>query len=186
MNFRGFSHPAVNLGYDHLVKAVQLPEQINKKRTFSPANYFQEVYSFPELAGISQSTDTFLNILYDEINFINIQRSVKIAAVRHPLARLQSCWRDKFSYWGTDDEKTGVKHDKLLSWLWSGVWENAKTFETEKTLATKKPGNIVSFEAFLSYITTSKNSFELLKPGLTRDHWRPISVQCKQGYCVSV
>merc|ERR1712043_127908 len=73
-----------------------------------------------------------------------------------------------------DDGKT-IKHDEILYGLWKNTWSVIdKNYETNKTRATKGPGNIVSFEAFLDYVSRENN----LKGGLRGDHWFPIYRQC--------
>ena len=165
------------------------PENLKHKQ-YNVSSYFKKWYSFPEEAGDdlqNLSVEAAQDILFDELNKHNIYDSVKIAAVRHPLARLQSCWRDKFSYWGTDSKEKGIKHDHILAALWNGTWiKIEKDFETEETRATKEPGNLVSFEAFLDYLTSqdvivNKNGETVMLPmkeGMKSDHWVPIYQQC--------
>ena len=114
---------------------------------------FNSRYSFPEKIG--ENIDDAENMLLDELNKNSMAKSVKVIAVRHPLARLQSCWRDKMTYWYTDDGKK-VKHDQILHQMWHRIWEFiSENLETEASNSTKGVGNIVSFEGFLKFITLS-------------------------------
>ena len=135
--------------YQRLVGSLK--HYANESAT-SLANFFKDKFSFP--SEISEITlESTKNLIFNELNKNNIQKSVKIIAVRHPLARLQSCWRDKMSYWYTDNGKT-IKHDQILFQMWSPMWKYInENLETSRSNQTKGYGNIVSFEGFLKFIT---------------------------------
>ena len=119
-------------------------------------NWWKSTYAFPDEIESGQNEELqevdLRNVMFDELNKSNIKKSVKIMTVRHPLARLQSCWRDKFSYWYTDDGKT-IKHDQILWQMWSPLWRFINEFiETPRTNLTKGRGNHVSLEGFLKYV----------------------------------
>ena len=94
----------------------------------------------------------------------------KIITVRHPLARLQSCHRDKFSLWKNGTE-VGVDHNHHVEKKWQEYWSLASTHETSSSLASKQPLEKVSLQAFLEYITTGYNY-------LSNPHWKPIHISC--------
>ena len=111
-----------------------------------------------------------------------------VIAARHPLARLQSCWRDKFSSWFTDDVGTKNRHDGMNE-LFAGNVMQSQKYETESSIATKVHGNKVSFEAFLRYITSTDGKIvetcevwpcdDPMKVSVTSQHWIPIYIQSR-------
>lgn len=95
-----------------------------------------------------------------------ITSAFKFINVRHPLARLESCWRDKFTFHGI------ATHDGPINW-YKLHWRECNKHENKDTLAAKPKNQKCSFVAFLKFITQGK--------GLTSmkdKHWTPISWTC--------
>ena len=88
--------------------------------------------------------------------------------VRHPLARLQSAWHDKFTVWPNDP----MHNSRIAKHFQDIYWKNAIKYDKLEWIVDPKLQK-VSFNGFLNYIVNG--------PGLTSDynyHWAPIYEIC--------
>lgn len=89
---------------------------------------------------------------------------------RHPLARLHSCWRDKFVDWYLDNLEYDHEHNDNVHHVFGRYYKKVQLHETEESLKILKeynePGDDklkqkhgkaqVSFFAFLDFILNGK------------------------------
>ena len=111
--------------------------------------------------------DLFQN-LADHLFVKNL--TFKFINARHPLARLESCYRDKFTFWRTGD------HDASIFWFKRKFHKICTKYEDKFSLSLKSEDQGCSFVAFLRFVTDKDE-----KTGQMVNidkHWTPISWQC--------
>ena len=128
-----------------------------------------EYLTLPQQIDSDQIYRTISEQLFDEPKF----NSVRLIVSRHPFARLYNTWKDKFTYWDTFDKTNlyNLKHNRGLPKLyWGPIWNKMKKFERKDSRKLKTENEMVSFLAFLRYITTDENYME-------NDFWTPVHIE---------
>ena len=100
--------------------------------------------------------------------------TLKLLTVRHPLARLQSCHRDKFTIWENTTENYRVHNAHIRAYRsgtrWTDYWKAVSKYETVGSLKTKSKFEMVSFQAFLKFLTDGNH--------MKNPHWKPVYKTC--------
>ena len=127
-----------------------------------------EYLTLPQQIDSNQIYRTIAEQLFDDPKY----DSVRLIVSRHPLARLHNTWKDKFTYWETHNKTNlyNLHHNRNLPKLyWSPIWNKMKQYENRESRKALKVSEMVSFQAFLNYITTGDNVME-------NDIWTPVHI----------
>lgn len=103
-----------------------------------------------ELGGFSSARDRFGDRKEQiETLFYQSNKIFRFLNVRHPFARLNSAWRDKFTFSSDQSDSRNKKMHRAYAEVTAKI---KNEFEDEVSLKTKKNSERVSFLAFLRFI----------------------------------